>query len=368
MDINKKISDIGEAVDLIGPYPAMVVELLEWFGAKRRGSKVVRVIRETLKLHNLITIPDFASAYIYSEIKLDRPKTASASIGILEESDTVSCTVENPSPPSSISVDDATTCNIETPAIERTPYNDPTYRISKLKAATTTPVSVNRDALLSSAITEMMVHGFSQLPVMEGSRKVKGIISWASIGAKLAHSPDTKKVAECTIPHETRNELKLDDSIFLAINVVLASGYALVRERNEIVGIITSSDLNEQFLRLTEPFLLLGEIESHLRHLIRNKFTGAEINSFIGRDEGKEITEVTDMTFGEYGRLLENPENWNKLGVALDRKKFTTMLDDVRELRNDVMHFDPDGITNDETESLKQCAQFLRRLVQLSII
>jgi hypothetical protein len=48
------------------------------------------------------------------------------------------------------------------------------------------------------------------------------------------------------------------------------------------------------------------------------------------------------MNFGEYVRLLENPANWSKLQLALDRVVFTKMLNGVRLVRNDVMHFDPD--------------------------
>ena len=70
-------------------------------------------------------------------------------------------------------------------------------------------------------------------------------------------------------------------------------------------------------------------------------------------------------SFGEYVRLLENPANWAKLKLALDRVVFTKMLNQVRLVRNDVMHFDPDGIDAEQLEKLRQFSSFMDRTLQL---
>jgi len=57
---------------------------------------------------------------------------------------------------------------------------------------------------------------------------------------------------------------------------------------------------------------------------------------------------VFDLTFGEYIRLLERNDSWSKLGLRIDRKLFIGNLDKVRQIRNDVMHFDPDGIEEEK--------------------
>ena len=62
----------------------------------------------------------------------------------------------------------------------------PTYRIGKLAAANRQTQSVTPDASLSEAVTLMLLHDFSQLPVMQGDRQVKGVISWQSIGSRVA--------------------------------------------------------------------------------------------------------------------------------------------------------------------------------------
>ena len=50
--------------------------------------------------------------------------------------------------------------------------DDPTYWIGKLEAANHALVSVKPDAQLSEAITMMLSHDYSQLPVMTNERDV----------------------------------------------------------------------------------------------------------------------------------------------------------------------------------------------------
>jgi len=42
--------------------------------------------------------------------------------------------------------------------------------------------------------------------------------------------------------------------------------------------------------------------------------------------------------------------------------EFVSRLNRVREIRNDVMHFDPDGLEDTDLFILREFAQFLKRL------
>lgn len=69
-----------------------------------------------------------------------------------------------------------------------------------------------------------------------------------------------------------------EDSLFAVIPAIIEYGYVLIRAiEKSISGIVTASDLSLQFRQLAEPFLLLGEIEQHIRRLIEGKFTKAEL-------------------------------------------------------------------------------------------
>jgi CBS domain-containing protein len=240
-------------------------------------------------------------------------------------------------------------------------FADPTYRISKLGAANRRPVSVRPDSTLVEATTLMMANDFSQLPVMISERDVKGTVSWKSIGSRLALGQAPKAAREAMDPHA---EISSDASLSTAIPVIVEHEYVLVRGPDQrIVGIITTSDLSLQFQQLSEPFLLLGEIENHIRRIIGSKFSQDELASIRDpADGGRSVEAVSDLTFGEYKRLLEDPSRWTKLGLKLDRAVFIRLLEKVRETRNDVMHFDPDGIEDEGLKLLRDFARFLRTL------
>ena len=137
----------------------------------------------------------------------------------------------------------------------------------------------------------------------------------------------------------------------------------------KISGIITASDFNVQFQKLAEPFLLVGEIENGIRQILRGKYSKSELNAAKAPgDDDREIEGVSDLTFGEYLRLVENEKRWKKLKLAIDRKEFVKRLDRVREIRNDVMHFDPDGLEEADLEALREFALFFRRLRDVGVV
>ena len=106
----------------------------------------------------------------------------------------------------------------------------------------------------------------------------------------------------------------------------------------------TTRVLSLQFAQLGEPFLLLGQIENQIRNLISDKYTAAELAAVRDpADSEREIEDVADLTLGEYIQLLENPKRWEKLTLKIDRRTFVEELKRVGRVRNDVMHFDPDG-------------------------
>ena len=98
-------------------------------------------------------------------------------------------------------------------------------------------------------------------------------------------------------------------------------------------------------------------------HNWANKFTKAELAGVRDpADSAREIEDVSDLTFGEYTRLLENPKRWHTFAIQIDRKTFTDELKRVGEIRNDVMHFHPDGVGPEDLLSLRKFTRFLNDL------
>jgi CBS domain-containing protein len=350
------------------PAPETVRTLLSWFGSQRRGYNVNSIIERALTEHGIKTMPDFRYAYIDSEVNFVRAATfddADGSATLTEDQFTPTDSSEKgravvvvmPEKPADTT---SAIANTVGGAIE-----DPTYRIGRLPAANNPPISVKPNATLKEAVTLMLQHDFSQLPIMQSDREVKGVISWESIGVRLASGNGGEDVGSYMDPYY---ELSADVSLFAAIGVIVEHDYVLIRDSHKkIIGIVTTSDLSLQFHQLGEPFLLLGEIENHIRRLVDGKFTQEELTANRDpSDAGREISTVSDLTFGEYVWLLQNPNNWERLDIFIDRKTFVEQLNKIRLIRNDVMHFDPDGLSPDDLEILRGFVGFLQRLKELT--
>lgn len=319
--------------------------LLSWFGAERRGYWKVREIQRALNSLKLTTEPYFEDAWIDGSVTfLLKPKTKSVSVKDSEQTD--KDPGETPAP-------------VGVPIPNKNTNGKPgRVKIGMLAAANRPPLSVSPDTEISEAITLMLQHDYSQMPVTTTERDVKGLFSWKSLGSRLALGRACRKVSEAM---ESASEIRQDASLFEAVPQIVEHQCVLVRDvARRLVGIVTTADLSLQFAQLGEPFLLLGQIENHIRSLIADKYTASELKSVRDpADHEREITDVSDLTLGEYVRLLENPKRWDKLAVKVDRKTFVDELRKINRIRNDVMHFDPDGVGTEDLTTIRKFARFL---------
>ncbi len=348
----KKLKEIKDRLDRNEKVDSVSVRtLLNWFqGSQRRGWWVVKSIRNELEKNQLETFPDFNSAYIDSLIEFRKivpisKKEASKKAEELAD--------KQPENIANKSIDE--TLNID----------DPTYRISRLAAANKDLISVKPDSELSEVLTLMMTFDFSQIPVMQqAKRDLKGVISWRSIGQKLSVGNSPTKARDLMEPNFQL--ISSETSLFKALPVIIEHDYVLVENKsNEICGIITASDLSLQFKQLTEPFLLVAEIENHIRQILTKLEKDDLEKGKDERDTDRKIETVADLTFGEYLRLCQNPSTWTKLSLTIDRKKFCEYLENIKDIRNSIMHFDPDGLENTSIDTLRNFVRLLQTLRDL---
>lgn len=369
---NMNLSALQEQLDRVreeldaGEQPTRISvrELLRWVGAERRGSNVVYAIRQKLRDTGVDTDPNFNHASLDTELafRLDLPVPAQE--GVQADAGPapivgVGNAVEAPQ----IAVAEGI---VEQPQFLGGAQSEPAFRVSRLDAANKQPRSVSPDCSLVEAVTTMLLHDFSQLPVMTNERDLKGVVSWESIARHLQFDVERPiTVRQCM---DQAVEVKESDSLFDVIRLIVARSYVLVRAAdNRIKGIVTSTDLNLQFQQLSEPFLLLGEIENFVRSLIDGKFTEEELRAIRDVADGERpVDSVADLTLGEIIRLVENPERWQRIGLQIDRVIFKNELDRIRLIRNDVMHFDPDPVSAEDHQSLRAFVHFLHQVQRLN--
>lgn len=299
-------------------------ELINAFGFEKRTSGNRAFINKFLQDKKLETIPDYINAWIDGEIKLRHKKKAKSKRGA-----------------------------------------DPIQRIKILAAANKEPVTIKRDANLKEATTLMMYHNYSQLPVISTPKNIVGYISWETIGSKITNGIVSDKVSDYL--SKDIAILDYEKSLIEAIKVVIEKEFAVVQKSDKsISGIVTIADISEQFLTLTEPFLLLEQIENHIRQILDGKFLVVELKEFCKVEDQieREIEHIDDLTFGDYVRIIENQTHWGKLNLPIDRVHFIQQLEKVRIIRNDIMHFNPEGITEIQREDLKKMARLLMTIIE----
>ncbi|KAI93656.1 hypothetical protein T281_15370 [Rhodomicrobium udaipurense JA643] len=333
------------------PPEVSVRTFLGWFDAQRRRYRIVQNIRDELAKEGVRTVPDFETVWIDAPIRF-----------VLSEGNGVFVNFE-PKVPGEEPLKAP-----ETVPPGRWETREATYKVGRLAAANQGIVSVPPDKSVAQAVTIMMLGGYSQLPVMTDEETVLGMLSWRSVGTRTVLNRPATLVRDAMEPH---HEVRSDVSIFDAIQAIVANDYVLVRGVDgRITGIVTANDLSLQFHDLTEPFLLLGEIENLVRNMIGNAFSADELKTACNPADASRVAyveTVADLSFGEYIRLLQLPQNWSRLGIDIEREVFCQSLDAVRKIRNDVMHFDPDGIEPVELQQLRQFTRFMRQLASVRV-
>ncbi len=330
-----------------GDAPATSVrELLRWFGAERRGSQVVASVRKALEGRSIRTEPDFADVWIDAPILFTSARAHDT--GELDGSGAGGPSGEAPTA-SAVASPSGTATIIRA---------DPVVRLARLTAANHPAVHVSPDASVESAATLMVLHAFSQLPVVTGKNSIKGSVTWEGIlKCMLQGAPRT--IQSCMEPprvHEATAPL------LAVLPEIVREGFILVKN-GPLVCVVTAADVAAQFHESTEAFLLIAEIEQHLRGLIGKAFSIEELKAIRDpNDSDRAVDGVDDLSFGEYVRLLQRPDAWLKFSARLDRVAVVQRLEAVNEIRNNVMHFEPDGVGEKSLELLRATARFFERL------
>ena len=312
-------------------------ELLARWGYKRRGTSVVNGISRDLKKVGLVTEPDFAQGWIDATVTLV-PKR------LLKTLDT--------------SPDGKPTANT-TEAVAPAP-GEVTLIVGSLRSASQPVCWVALDATLLQAQSLMMKNDFSQLAVMSDSRNLRGAVTWESI-AQTSMRLAKPQIRDCVIPAEL---VRFEDDLIQHIPQIVRSGYVFVQKHDRTIsGLVTTADLSEEFGRRATPFFLIGEIERRLRRALDRLFSGAELAEVRdSHDTRREVESASDLTIGECSRLLENPARWSKTGWQADKPIFMEALNSVRQMRNEVMHFSPDLLDDDEISQLRSFITWLKFL------
>jgi restriction system protein len=315
------------------PVKMSIRRLLRYWGAKRRGYLITDEITHDLAAAKLGTHPPFTEGWIDSFITLV-PVTVAGFVpdGL-------------PEPASGAATENAVQVSL---------------RVNSLASANAGVESVRLDDSLERAQALMMGNDYSQLAVQSGPRDLRGAISWESIAQAKIRKPDAGLRDAIFAPEV----VGLEDDLFTRIPMIVDASFVFVRAADrQICGIVTTADLSVEFATLAKPFFLLAEVERRLRRLIDRHFTPDEIAAIVDPiDVQRSAASASNLTIGEVARLLEESGRWGRLGWGLDRSIFIKRLHEIRLIRNEVMHFSPDPLDEDQIHRIELFIRSLRKL------
>lgn len=297
-----------------------VREFIAFWGARGRGSQVTSAIADELRSLGVTTVPSFTYGSLDSVVRIvpieARPIVATPDgIGPSRTFDSM---------PGSQTVD-------ETPSESLVIGQIPSSRLEL--------TTVNPEQDLGVAQTLMIRFDYSQLPVVQGDQ-LKGVVTWESIADRALKSRVTR-VDECLRWPRT---VRLDDDLLTSIPTIIEAGYVLtLDEDHRLAGIVTTSDLATQFDNLARPFLVIGECERDLRRLLDREFPAEQLLKAAQFKPKAGVTGAAAMTIGDIKHFLAMETVWEQLGWRIPRNSFLEWLDELRQLRNEVAHFNQDS-------------------------
>lgn len=331
--IHERLRQARRRADERSPEQISVRELLALWGATDRGDQVSQ-IEADLANHGLVTSPSFRAVTLDTMVSLTTPPDEA----------------EEATPTRVSEID-------ELPVIEDDEGgSDLDVRLTVGNLSPLRGVeSVESNSTFEEAITKMVLNDFSQLAVLNGPRNVRGAVTWRSI-AQAMHQKSDVSFADAIDRHV--EVVPYDRDLFEVLPILQQRQFVFVLDESKVIkGIVTTADVSQRYGETATPFFQLGELDQTLRWVLRRALDISTVQRFCSR----KITRFDDLSIGECKRVLENKEAWEKLGWPLDRPTFIARLEEIRVIRNKVMHFHPDPVPEDAVEKLRRFNDLLHR-------
>ncbi|MBI4234147.1 MAG: CBS domain-containing protein [Chloroflexi bacterium] len=217
------------------------------------------------------------------------------------------------------------------------------FKVKNLAAAQKQVECVKPTDTVATAYTKMSTKDFSQLVVTDGSNAlqtaIKGTVSYKTIATRFLHAGKAENVRECLDqnPPVVSSESDIAD---VMKHLHEHAAVLVVGNDKRLCGIVTAWDLMDEWADLVRQFQQIGYVETGITFLLLQRLDRLCILSCLAI-EGKNppLEKLEELELGDLLRVIQNPENWQKLGLPYDRVHFSSALDRIRKMRNQLMHF-----------------------------
>ena len=221
-------------------------------------------------------------------------------------------------------------------------YNPTAYDLIPEQQTPDNVSSVSPNDTVQSAFTTMVLYDYSQLPVVCDG-KVTGVVKWTA----LATVCSSGSAVNATIGEyaEKPQTIRANEPWEKATEIVAKGDYAIVvnNDDDDLLGIITASDMADRLQSCVEPIANIQRIEDGLR-----KINGTCIKS------GCQVPSLKDQ--------IDDLKKWISLRTKLDCDTVIDALTKAKDTRDNMAHFKPEGISEWDRENLRRCAAMIESI------
>jgi CBS domain-containing protein len=308
------LREAQERADSDVPVSLTVQNLLTRWGAATRSYEVDERISADLENRNLRTTPDFRHVPFETSVRV--------------------VAIPAPATDSSLGSDPE-----ESGVVDEVDPIELGFTLGQMPSALGGLTHVPPQLTIEQATTLMLINDFSQLAVRTKKGTLLGAITWPSIArAQVANPSASIRDALVQAPSESYRRPLVE-----VLDRLQSEGFVFVHDdEHDVCGIVTTTDVVRRYDDLALPFLLFGELDRRLRRII-SRFPFEEIRVLCDPYGKKGLQSIDKMTMGDYEQVLKNKEKWASLNWRVDRLMVTDRLSELRQFRNNVMHFNPDS-------------------------
>ncbi|MCA9294816.1 MAG: CBS domain-containing protein [Phycisphaerales bacterium] len=218
------------------------------------------------------------------------------------------------------------------------------------------------------ALERMIDADFSQVPVTDEHGKVTGVFSWQSFGKRVLDLRGNRIDATELCVRDC-----MEDAVFISPDTYIDTDsatdwsqvdYVLVGRPDEVIGVLTVSDVFGRLNDFAEAFVVLYEIELDLREIIKELLSVEQLAAVyeqFTQPNTPPVRDLHDLSFSHYLTIICARDRWpifEPLFVS-PRELIHADMKQVNELRNVVFHFRRQ-ITPRDTDRMQRFRDKLR--------
>jgi CBS domain-containing protein len=245
-----------------------------------------------------------------------------------------------------------------------------------------------------AAVERLIESQYSQLPVVDLGGHVHGVFTWQSFGRRMSEIFSLSiDLAELPV-----RDTDLEKPRFLAPDTYIDTeadwkeiDYVLIGDPDNLLGVLTLSDIYGRLNDFAEAFVLIAEIEHEIRDLFRDLYLLQELDQVMAglsdpsgapesrglealrelvggdtplvtqadavrkvgfvigqleklsrqRERSRAVRSLEDFTFAQYREVIFNESQWPRFQPIFSQMREIMMADfeRINTLRNEVFHF-----------------------------